>query len=183
MKGRSGRKILQIQDFWSTNQRNRCKKWNKWWIQRFWPIFEIIHALLGLINFWRIFLLNLQYFCIPLPATLDGMLFWMDYTNTFEWSTQILLNGPHKYFACPHNIPFPQEKPNNTAGHCRETYFGTKCKYIDWVAQIILVWQIKNYFCSSCLPNAMQFQRRYKSKITENTNRWIRRKQLQSRFD
>ena len=107
---------------------------------------------------------------------LDGMLFWMDYTNTFEWATQILLNGAHKYFACLHNIPFPQEKPNNTAGHCRETYFGTKCKYIDWVAQIILVWQIKNYFCSSCLPNAMQFQRRYKSKITENTNRWIRRK-------
>ena len=50
--------------------------------------------------------------------------------------------------------------------------------FIDWVAQIILVWQIKNYFCSSCLPNAMQFQKRYKSKITENTNRWIRGKTI-----
>ena len=53
----------------------------------------------------------------------------------FEWSTQILLNGPHKYFACPHNIPFPQEKPNNTAGHCRETYFGTKYKYLYWLGR------------------------------------------------
>ena len=108
---------------------------------------------------------------------LDGMLFWMDYTNTFEWSTQILLNGPHKYFACPHNIPFPQENPTILLAIAEKRILAQNTNiFIDWVAQMILVWQIKNYFCSSCLPNAMQFQRRYKSKITENTNRWIRRK-------
>ena len=109
----------------------------------------------------------------------------------FEWITQILLNGPHKYFWMEHTNTFEWATqilclPAQYSISTRKTQqywplqrkvFGTKCHiFIDWVPQIILVWQIKNYFCSSCLPNAMQFQKRYKSKITENTNRWIRRK-------
>ena len=130
------------------------------------------------------FWLNLQYFCIPLPATLDGMLFWMDYTNTFEWATQILLNGAHKYFACLHNIPFPQEKPNNT-GHCRETYFGTKYKYLYWLgrsnniglANKELLLQFMFAKCNA-IPEEIQIQDNWKHKWVDQ-----KKKQLQSRFD
>ena len=109
----------------------------------------------------------------------------------FEWITQILLNGPHKYFWMEHTNTllactiFHFHRKNSTILAITQIRFLAQNtnNFIDWVARIKLVWQIKNYFCSSCLPNAMQFQKRYKSKITENTNRWIRRKQLQSRFD
>ena len=106
----------------------------------------------------------------------------------FEWITQILLNGAHKYFWMDHTntllartiFHFHRKNPTILAIAEKRILAQNTNIFIDWVAQMILVWQIKNYFCSSCLPNAMQFQKRYKSKITENTNRWIRRKQLQS---
>ena len=103
----------------------------------------------------------------------------------FEWITQILLNGAHKYFWMDHTntllartiFHFHRKNPTILLAIAEKRILAQNTNiFIDWVAQIILVWQIKNYFCSSCLPNAMQFQRRYKSKITENTNRWIRRK-------
>ena len=102
----------------------------------------------------------------------------------FEWITQILLNGAHKYFWMGHTntllartiFHFHRKNPTILAIAEKRIWEQNTNIFIDWVAQIILVWQIKNYFCSSCLPNAMQFQKRYKSKITENTNRWIRRK-------
>ena len=95
-----------------------------------------------------------------------------------------ILNGLHKYFWMEHTntllactiFHFHRKNPTILAIAEKRILAQNTNIFIDWVAQIILVWQIKNYFCSSCLPNAMQFQRRYKSKITENTNRWIRRK-------
>ena len=97
--------------------------------------------------------------------------FWMDHTNTFEWATQIL--------CLPAQYSISTGKKTTIPAIAEKRILAQNTNIvIDWVAQIILVWQIKNYFCSSCLPNAMQFQRRYKSKITENTNRWIRRKTI-----
>ena len=62
-------------------------------------------------------------------AILNGLhkYFWMERTNTFEWTTQIL--------CLPAQYSISTGKPNNTAGHCRETYFGTKYKYLYWLGR------------------------------------------------